>query len=34
MATQESDIPTKVLKESAKIFADFLHPFLNDCVKS
>ena len=33
-ATQEHDIPAKILRENADLFADFLHPAFNDCVKT
>ena len=33
-ATQEYGILTKVLKENADLFADFLHPSLNEYVKT
>ena len=33
-ATQDSDIPVKVLKESADIFAEFLYIFFNEAIVS
>ena len=32
-ACQDADIPTKILKENADVFADFLHPSFNEFVK-
>ena len=32
-ACQDTDVPTKILKENADIFADFLHASFNDFVK-
>ena len=26
---QDTDVPTKIIKESADIFADFIHPAIN-----
>ena len=28
---QDTDVPTKVIKENADIFADFIHPSINSC---
>ena len=33
-ASQDSDIPTKIIKENADFFADFLHTSYNECIKS
>ena len=33
-ATQEHDIPTKILKKNADLFANFLHPPFNECVET
>ena len=32
-ACQDTDVPTKILKENADIFADFLHTSFNEFVK-
>ena len=32
-ACQDTDVPTKILKENAGIFADFLHASFNEFVK-
>ena len=31
-ATQNTDIPTKLIKENSEIFADFTFENLNDCI--
>ena len=30
---QESDVPTKVIKEKDELFADFMHSAFNECIK-
>lgn len=30
--TQESDIPTKIIKQFPNFFVDFLHKFTNSCL--
>ena len=33
-ACQDTDIPTKIIKDNAELFTDFLHPSINECLES
>jgi hypothetical protein len=33
-ACQDTDVPSKVIKDNAELFTDFLHPCINECFES